>query len=183
MNRILLIYASEHGQTARIADRMARAARDAGAEVTVVEVGDAAGLRLGDHDVVVGGASVHAGHHQRSLTAWARRHAAGLAGMPSAFFSVSLTAAEQTAESGATTRGYLDQFLEETGWTPDLTVCFAGALQYREYDFMTRLLMRLMMRHGGHPTDTSRDYDYTDWEAVEKFGRRCAALAERVPAA
>jgi menaquinone-dependent protoporphyrinogen IX oxidase len=26
------------------------------------------------------------------------------------------------------------------------------------------------MRRGGHPTDTSQDYDYTDWEAVERFG-------------
>ena len=40
----------------------------------------------------------------------------------------------------------------------------------------TRTLMRLMMRRGGHPTDTSHDYDYTDWGAVERFGREFAAL-------
>ena len=39
--------------------------------------------------------------------------------------------------------------------------------------------MRLMMRRGGHPTDTSQDYDYTDWDAVERFGREFAALVVR----
>ena len=38
-----------------------------------------------------------------------------------------------------------------------------------------------MMKHGGHPTDTSRDHDFTDWDAVERFGAECAELAA-VPA-
>ena len=37
--------------------------------------------------------------------------------------------------------------------------------------------MRLMMRRMGHPTDASHDYDYTDWDAVDRFGREVAALA------
>jgi menaquinone-dependent protoporphyrinogen oxidase len=57
------------------------------------------------------------------------------------------------------------------------TVPFAGAIQYREYDFMTRLLIRLIMKHEERPTDTSHDYDYTDWDAVERFGRDLAAMA------
>jgi menaquinone-dependent protoporphyrinogen IX oxidase len=52
----------------------------------------------------------------------------------------------------------------------------AGALRYREYDVFTRTLMRLLMKRGGHPTDTSQDYDYTDWDAVERLGREFAAL-------
>ncbi len=27
----------------------------------------------------------------------------------------------------------------------------------------------------GHDTDTSRDYEYTDWEAVDRFAREFAA--------
>ena len=38
-----------------------------------------------------------------------------------------------------------------------------------------------MMHKGGHPTDTSHDYDYTDWDAVEHFAHSCAELL--VPAA
>ena len=65
--------------------------------------------------------------------------------------------------------------------SPREAITFAGALQYREYDFMTRLLMRMLMRRGDHPTDVTRDYDYTDWEAVEAFARRFAAMVASKP--
>ena len=87
-----------------------------------------------------------------------------------------LTAAEDSEESRQATRDYLDDFEERSGWTPRLRTTFAGALQYREYDFATRLVMRLMMQRGHHPTDTSRDVDYTDWDAVDAFARACAEL-------
>jgi menaquinone-dependent protoporphyrinogen oxidase len=61
-------------------------------------------------------------------------------------------------------------------------VTFAGALQYREYDFATRLVIPLVMRKGGHPTDTSRDHDFTDWDAVEAFAREFAARLAPAPA-
>ena len=38
------------------------------------------------------------------------------------------------------------------------------------------------MHRGGHPTDISRDYDYTDWDAVDAFAHDCAALAARAHA-
>ena len=95
--------------------------------------------------------------------------------MPSSFFSVCLAVAADTDESREAARKYIDDFSDETGWSPHRTHTFAGALQYLEYDFMTRLAIRLMMKRGGHPTDTSRDHDFTDWHAVERFGRECAA--------
>jgi menaquinone-dependent protoporphyrinogen oxidase len=101
---------------------------------------------------------------------------AALADHPSAFFSVSLTAADDTDEAREATQRCIDDFLAETGWTPARSVAIAGALQYREYSVFTRTLVRLMMRRGGHPTDTSHDYDYTDWDAVERFGREFATL-------
>jgi menaquinone-dependent protoporphyrinogen oxidase len=73
------------------------------------------------------------------------------------------------------TPDYLDDFEERTGWTPGLRTSFAGALQYREHDFMTRLAIRPMMQRAGRPSETSRDYDYTVWDAVEAFARSCAA--------
>ena len=97
--------------------------------------------------------------------------------MPSAFFTVCLTIADDTDESREATRGYHDEFVAATGWTPRRDHDLRRGLQYREYDFATRLLMRLLMRKQGHPTDTSRDYDYTDWAAVEAFGHECARLA------
>jgi menaquinone-dependent protoporphyrinogen oxidase len=177
VSRILLVYASRHGHTAKVAARLAEAIHAAGGSVDVRSIADGA-PRLDGYDATVVGASVHAGHYQRELVEWITAHRTRLAAMPSAFFSVCLTAADDTDESRAATRAYIDELEEITGWTPRITETIAGALQYREYDFVTRLVMRLLMRKGGHPTDTSRDYDYTDWDAVDRFGTRCAGLPE-----
>ena len=168
--KILVIYASTHGHTAKIAASIGAALERDGATVDLhrVHAGEAQPTPL-DYDAVVVGASIHAGHHQRELVEWAERHRTGLATIPSAFFSVCLTAADDTEESRCATRGYLDDFAERTGWAPDRSATFAGALQYREYDFATRLLMRLLMRRKHHETDASRDYDYTDWDAVDRW--------------
>ena len=172
MPNILLIYASTHGHTARIASRIADTLRAGGAAVTLAQA-DAA-PEPSDFDAVIVGASIHAGHHQREIVDWAAHHRTSLGLVPSAFFTVCLTAADDTDEARAATRRYLDEFVEAAGWTPERSTTFAGALQYREYEFMTRLLIRLMMRAKHRPTDTSRDYDYTDWDAVDRFAREFA---------
>jgi menaquinone-dependent protoporphyrinogen oxidase len=172
---ILVVFASTHGHTTKIAARIAETMRRDGASVTLEHV-DAAPSPLG-YDAAVIGASVHAGHHQTEVIEWAEGHRTSLSLVPSAFFSVCLTAADDDEESRRATRGYLDDFVEESGWTPRRATTFAGALQYCEYSFATRLVMRLLMHKGNHPTDTSRDYDYTDWDAVERFPHDCAELS------
>jgi menaquinone-dependent protoporphyrinogen oxidase len=178
--RVLVVYASTHGHTAKVAARVARTLEAAGLQVEVREVEAARGVGVGRYDAAVAGGSVHLGRHQDELVAWARSHAVVLDAMPSAFFSVCLAAAEDTDEARAAARDYIDDFEDDTGWTPARTATFAGALQYREYDFPTRLAMRLLMARGGHPTDITTDVEYTDWDAVDRFARDVAAL---VPAA
>jgi menaquinone-dependent protoporphyrinogen oxidase len=176
MPEILVTYASKHGHTGKIAARIARAAAEAGAATELRDIDGSAHVDLADYDAVVVGSSIHAGKHSREILHWARAHQAALNALPSAFFTVCLSAAEDTPESRTATAAYIDDFLQATGWTPATTATFAGALQYREYDFMTRLLMRLLMHKDGRPTDASRDYEYTDWAAVAEFGRACARL-------
>jgi menaquinone-dependent protoporphyrinogen oxidase len=176
MPDLLLLYASSHGHTAKIASRIAEALRGDGVTVHIHDAASAPDVAPSGFDGVIVGGSVHAGNHQRSVADWVERHRTSLAAMPTAFFSVSLTAADDSEESRRATRDYIDDFMDGTGWTPRRTASFAGALQYREYDFMTRLIMRVLMRRGEHPTDTTRDYEYTDWEAVERFAHDCAKL-------
>jgi menaquinone-dependent protoporphyrinogen oxidase len=184
MSDILIAFASRHGHTAKIADRIAAVLRDAGHRVRVVDDVAAVDPSPYDFDAVIGGASIHNGEHQAEVVAWARRHSIALTMVPSAFFSVCLAIADGTDESRAAAQDYLDDFEERTGWTPRARTTIAGALQYREYDFLTRLIMRALMTRGGHPTDTARDYEYTDWRAVDAFARRCASLPtpSRLPA-
>jgi menaquinone-dependent protoporphyrinogen oxidase len=45
----------------------------------------------------------------------------------------------------------------------------AGALPYTRYNFLIRFMMRRIVKTEGGDTDTSRDYEYTDWAAVDRF--------------
>lgn len=172
---MLVVYATTHGHTAKVATRLADAARAHGAEVEVRDVTESGDPDPAGHDVVVVAGSLHAGKHQRALVDWVRRHRSLLTEVPTAFLSVSLTAADDAEEARAATQQCIDEFTEQTGWTPARTEAIAGALQYREYDFFTRTLMRVIARRHGQPTDTSHDYDYTDWDAVDRLGRELAS--------
>jgi menaquinone-dependent protoporphyrinogen oxidase len=55
---------------------------------------------------------------------------------------------------------------------------FAGALSYSQYKPLKRLVVRALAAVAGHDTDTSRDYEYTDWQAVERFSASVGKLIE-----
>jgi menaquinone-dependent protoporphyrinogen oxidase len=173
----LVVYASRHGHTVKIASRIAHAMRAQGLAVDLRDVARADDAQPGGYDIVVVGASLHKEQHQKAIADWVTARREALEQRPSVFFSVSLSAAEDSEESRAATQRCIDEFCAQTGWTPARTERIAGCLQYREYDVFTRQLMRLLMRRMGQPTDASHDYDFTDWDAVERFGREIAALA------
>lgn len=179
----LVVYATTHGHTAKIAARLAEAMRGTGLAVDLHEAWQAADAEPGRYDLVVVAGSLHKEHHQKEIVEWVADRRDALAGVPSVFLSVSLSAAEDTPESHAATQRCIDAFCEETGWTPTRSERIAGALQYREYDVFTRQLMRLLMKRMGHPTDASHDYDYTDWDGLDRLGRELAAMTASATAA
>jgi menaquinone-dependent protoporphyrinogen oxidase len=177
MARILIVYGTTEGHTAAIAERMATVFCSEGHDV---EMHDAKEVRkqtiTGAYDGILVGGSVHAGEHQSSVREFVQRNRVLLERVPSAFFSVSLAAAETDAESVTELQTELEKFFGETGWRPTRVETIAGALVYTQYNFFVRHLMKLIVkRHAGMPLDTSRDYDFTDWEAVERFARTFAA--------
>lgn len=179
MSRIALLYGTTEGQTATVSERMADVFRDAGHEPTLIHAEHLpAGFTLGAYDAAVIGASIHGGKHQRYVARFVRDHADALNAMPSAFYSVSLTAAEGTRESWETARGMLQEFLVETGWEPDATAVVPGALRYSRYGTLKRFVMKRIAKRAGGGTDTSRDYEYTDWDEVEGFATDFAASLE-----
>jgi menaquinone-dependent protoporphyrinogen oxidase len=179
MARFLVVYGTTEGHTARIADRMASAIRGEGHQV---DVRDSKEVRRqapdGEYDGIIVGGSVHAGEHQSSLKEFVKRNRELLERVPSAFFSVSLTAADADEEARADTRMMVDRFVGETGWQPARVETIAGALVYTQYNIFMRHMMKLIVKRGGHTElDTSRDYDFTDWEAVDRFARDFAREA------
>jgi menaquinone-dependent protoporphyrinogen oxidase len=178
--RVLVVYASTHGHTAKIADRIGERLREHDVSAHVREIGTpGAHLEPGEFDGVIVGASIHLHHHQQTVIDWIAEHRMTLNGCPSAFFSVSLTAADATDEARASTREMIDAVVDQTGWTPTTTAAFAGAFQFREYNLPTRVLMHLIAKRHEDHVDVHQDIDYTDWTAVGRFAEGFAEAALR----
>ena len=112
--RVLIIYSSTHGHTAKIASNLAGTLQSNGLLVDVREVLEGAYVAPGAYDAIVAAASIHRGHHQKEMVEWVREHRRELNAKPNAFISVSLTAAEDTDEAIAETTRCIDEFKTET---------------------------------------------------------------------
>jgi menaquinone-dependent protoporphyrinogen oxidase len=180
MPSVLVVYATTNGHTARVAARLGATLDGAGVTARVHDV-RAIGREVSPrgYDGVSVAASVHQGRHQREIAGWVRAHHTPLALRPSALVSVSLSAADGAAEARGATRRYVDEFTEETRWSPNATACAAGALRFGDHDLPTRILMRLVARRHGQTGDLCENDEYTDWAAVDGFGRRFAAIVGR----
>ena len=63
-----------------------------------------------------------------------------------------------------------------SGWRPTIERSFAGGVPYTRYRLWVRWMIKMISRRSGGPTDTSRDYDFTDWPAVAQFAKQFASL-------
>jgi len=176
----LILYSTTEGHTARIAERIAQRLRGKGRRVEMHRA-DAVpeSLEPAGYDGVIVGSSIHYGRHPGFLRTLARRFRAALTAQPSAFFSVSLSAGGPGAKPEAARR-YLETFLRQVDWHPAQTATFAGALQYSKYGVFKRLLMRMIVGIAGGDTDPTRDYEYTDWNAVDRFADEFAQRLKQV---
>jgi menaquinone-dependent protoporphyrinogen oxidase len=167
MAKILIAYGTTEGQTGRIADSIADAIRDQGHDAQAVDLKRTKDLTLNGYDAVIVGGSIHMGKHEEHVRDFVQSNRVTLERLPSAFFSVSL-AAHGDLENA---RAYVENFGQETGWHPTQVGLFSGALLYRQYGIVKRLMMKKIVRDkpGGLSTDTSRDHEYTDWDEVKRF--------------
>jgi menaquinone-dependent protoporphyrinogen oxidase len=180
MNSIPVFFATTEGHTQRIAEAIAATLREQGFESEAVRLTSA--LVLPDWPNIVSavvGGSLHAGRHQAAVGAFVARELEELNRRPTAFLSVSLSAASRNPSEVETARGIARRFVQGLQWQPRRLVCVAGKLAYRQYGFLTRWMMRRIAAREGGPTDTTRDHDLTDWTAVKQFALDVAADARR----
>jgi menaquinone-dependent protoporphyrinogen oxidase len=172
MSRVLIVYGTTEGQTAKISRHIGGVLEESGHTVELVDAHKLpAGLKVNDFDGALVGASMHASKHDRRIRDFIKANHAALDEIPSSFFSVSLTAAEPREEDKAGLYRLISEFFDETGWHPERVGVIAGALLYTQYGFIKRMLMKMVMKRGGKPTDTSQDYEYTDWDDVTQYAR------------
>lgn len=177
--RAAIFYATREGQTKRIADHVAGQLRARQVEVDVYDVRAAEPvIDWPRYDWAAVAASVHAGHHEPEMVAFVKRHRQALVERDAAFLSVTLSEAgvedqhastEARERAAADVRRMIDLFLADTGWQPAHVLPVAGSLAYSQYNFIVRFVMRRIARKAGAPTDSSRDYEFTNWSKLDEF--------------
>jgi menaquinone-dependent protoporphyrinogen oxidase len=180
--RILIVYGSRYGQTAKIARRIAELLASDGLAPTILK-GDElpARLDLAGFQGVIVGASLISGGHQSYIARFIKRNRDRLNRLPSAFFSVSGSAGSKEVKERETAQRIMNEFLASCDWRPWSRKTFGGAMAFTKYNPILRWMMRRISRNAGGPTDTSRDYELTDWSSVEHFALAFASHMHDVP--
>lgn len=165
---VLIPFATTEGQTQKIAERIALHVCERGYEASVYDTAAQTGFPDIDlFDAVIVAASVHETHHQESAIDFAIAHRDQLAGISSAFVSVSLSAA--TIDGRAEAQQYVAQFIATTGWSPTKTLLLGGALRWSECDYFQRQVLQRILLKGSINPDENVNYEFTDWAALEMF--------------
>ena len=178
MNRILVLYGTGEGQTQKIANTIGDTMRAHGLDVDVIQAGHI-DPDPNQYSGVIVAASIHAGGYQKPVGVWLRAHADQLGRMPTAFVSVCLSILSNNEAGRKEAEAIPQRFISGLHWQPTVVKIVAGALLYTQYNFFTRWIMKRIVASAGGDTDTTRDYEYTDWNDVRAFavdfGRRVSS--------
>lgn len=175
MANILLLYSGVYGHTRRICDRIQSKLTDLGQQVELVQL-PALAVDPAGYDAVLIGASIRNGKHNPAVMEFINRHQAVLDEKPNGFFSVNLVA-RKPHKNTPETNPYTKAFVAKSPWQPKLLGVFGGDLDYQRYTAFDRNVIRFIMWLTKGPTDPQTKDEYTDWDEVERFAERFAALA------
>jgi menaquinone-dependent protoporphyrinogen oxidase len=170
MANILIAYASGYGHTETIARHIGAVLRSCNDAVDVIDT-DAHSQTMGlqRYQAVIVAAPIHAGGYPPSVVRFVQTNVDALNATTSVFCSVGLAVASRTSNGRAQTQPIVDAFLKKTGWQPTRVQLVAGALAYSKYNMLVKFIMRRIAKHEGGDTDTSHDYVYTDWAAIDRM--------------
>lgn len=166
--KLLILYGTTEGQTRKIARFIEDEVEQMGWSATICNLTEEVVYPKG-FDAVVIASSIHMGKYQTAVADYAIRNAVELNKMPTAFISVSLTAAGDDEESWKELHEITDHFLRHCEWRPARTLQAAGALKYTQYDWLKKTLLRMIAKNAGGSTDTTQDHEYTNWDEVRGF--------------
>lgn len=179
MTAVLIAFASREGQTRKICVHAARLLEAAGCTTQLID------LTLGAPDTWVAGCdaaivagSVHRGRMDQTLLSFLMRNGPTLAHVPTAFMSVSLSAASVDAGARAAIDEVTTQLLYDVGWHPDQVLHVAGAVDVDQLNLLERCAVHAVMQHRGVAIESQGHTELTDWAAVDRF---VAALLARLP--
>jgi menaquinone-dependent protoporphyrinogen oxidase len=167
---ILIAFASKEGQTEKIAEFIAKALGRQGHQATTMQCRHLPkDFSIESYEAVIIGGPIRMGKYPGYLQKFVAHHLDWLNRVPSALFTVCMAIESKNEKDRVTARSYGQNFSQVTHWQPRLMETFAGAVKYTQYGLITRYIMRSISKKEDRDTDTSQDYEYTDWGKVTQF--------------
>lgn len=176
MRRVLIAFTSREGQTHTIAHHLARQLEDQGYLTRLIDIAanePDTGADTCDAAILAG--SLHRGSYDTALAGFLMRHGPSLRLIPSAFLSVSLTAASDKPCDHAALDEITQRFLAEVGWTPDRVKQVAGALHDRQMNALERVVLHTIVDSKGVKRHPSGNTEFTNWADLDVFIAEFAA--------
>ena len=167
MSKFLIIYSSTDGHTKIICERIKNFLTD-GNLVELISLEDSKKVNLSNFEKIIIGASIRYGKHSKELYKFINLNKNILDQKKSAFFSVNVVARKQEKNT-AETNPYINKFLKISKWKPNKIKVFAGKVDYPNYNFFEKYIIKFIMFITKGPTDTSQSYEFTDWSKVDDF--------------
>ena len=167
MSNVLIVYSSTDGHTKIICQRL-RNFLNEGNLVKLIPLEDAKKIDLSNFEKIIIGASIRYGNHSKELYKFINLNKKILNRKKSAFFSVNVVA-RKLEKNTAETNPYINKFLKISKWKPDKINVFAGKVDYPNYNFFDKYVIKFIMFMTKGPTNTSQSYEFTDWSKVDDF--------------
>ena len=169
MHSTLIIYSSTDGHTETICKRISNFL-DNKNETKIMSLDDATKLDLSTFDKIIIGASIRYGKHSKKLYKFITLNKKVLDQKQSIFFSVNVVA-RKLEKNTPETNPYIKKFLKISNWRPKKIGVFAGRVDYPNYGFFDKYIIKFIMFLTNGPTDTSQSYEFTDWSKVDEFAK------------
>lgn len=167
MKKILLTYSTVDGHTKTICEKILSYSKTSQVDILPIN----SSINIKDYDTVVIGASIRYGKYREEIFEFIKENEELLNSKDNAFFSVNVVARKEN-KNKPETNPYLIKFLNKISWQPKILDVFAGKIDYPKYKFLDKYAIKFIMWITKGPTDTSKVYEFTDWNRVKSFAEK-----------
>ena len=165
MKKILLTYSTVDGHTKTICEKILSYSETSQVDILPID----SSINIKDYDTVVIGARY--GKYREEIFEFIKENEELLNSKDNAFFSVNVVARKEN-KNKPETNPYLIKFLNKISWQPKILDVFAGKIDYPKYKFLDKYAIKFIMWITKGPTDTSKVYEFTDWNRVKSFAEK-----------
>ena len=162
----LILYSTTDGHTKKISEFIKLNSKKNNFQILPID--ETYNISLADYDLIVIGASIRYGNHNPKVFKFIKQNIEVLKKAKNAFFSVNVVARKE-GKNTPDTNPYIRKFIKRSNWVPMKLGVFAGKVDYPNYNFINKAIIRFIMFITKGPTDTSQSYEFTNWDDIKSF--------------